>query len=78
MLTIKLRVQKREADSLDVSVFMQRDGTTFQLAGTLRMHIGEWQLFGASLQLGLGFSAIREHLQVIVEGEEEALRDEPR
>jgi hypothetical protein len=72
MSLMKLRLKRLEADILDVMVFVGERGATLQNAGHLRLHVGEWQEFGAALLFGQQKMAGR--FSTEVEGEKEALR----
>lgn len=50
-MTIKTR-DKRVGDMITSQFFIGEDADHLQLAGELRLHIGEWQLMGAALLIG--------------------------
>jgi hypothetical protein len=45
--------------------FGHTGGFTMQLAGMLRMTVGEWQIFGAALSMGA--KQTRGHLQLLID-----------
>ena len=45
--------------------FFANPGNTFQLAGELRMQVGEWQIFGAALSMGTKLA--RRHLHLVID-----------
>jgi len=64
------RLERPDRDTIVATVFVGELGTTLQNAGSLRLHIGEYQIIGAALLLGVKRLS---QLKFTVEGEEEAL-----
>ena len=71
---LKLCLTRVEEDTISVMVFLGNEGQTLQNAGTIRMRVGEYQIFTAALGLGLKMPAVAEHALMTIEGEKEALR----
>lgn len=61
---IKLRCEARGAH-VHVDLFIGPDADHLALSGRLVFRVGEWQLFGAALLLGVDH--MRNHLEVLVD-----------
>lgn len=72
MTRFKVRLERGAGDRVRVGFFVGEDGTTLQHVGELLLHVGEWQLLGATLSMGAARAA--GHMRFEVEGEHEALR----
>ena len=66
MTILKLRAKESGEDRVTVAVFAGRENRTLQLAGTLHLYVGEYQLLGSALKLG----AVQQmgQLKVVCEG----------
>jgi hypothetical protein len=72
MVTIfKLRLMSIGPDAVEIRLFTGPDPDHLQLAGTLRLRVGEWQLLGTALLFGERH--VMGHLKTIIEGERKAL-----
>ena len=58
-------VGKWNHSRIDVAVFVGIDRDHLQLAGSLNLNVGEWQLFAAAIALGA--RATMGHLAVLVD-----------
>ena len=67
-MIVKLRSKRLHGDRIAEQVFVGKDKDHLQLAGTLILYVGEWQLFGAALLLGA--DQTKGHLEVITESDE--------
>ena len=74
MTIFKMRLNRVSEDTIEVVCFFGEEGQTLQNAGTLRLRVGEYQVFGAALLIGQ--EKMVNHFRSIVEGEAEALRAE--
>lgn len=70
-MIIKLASIPRPGGMVAERVFVGEDLDSLQLAGTLNLRIGEWQLFGAALLLGA--QKTKGNLEVITEGSQEVV-----
>lgn len=57
--------------SVREQVFVGKDESSLELAGTLLLATNKWQLFGTALRLGS--EHLYGHLKIIFEGDEEIL-----
>lgn len=73
-MELKLRLKRTANNQIHVTFFIGEAGQTLQNAGSILVHIGEWQLFGAAVLHGS--KIMQKHLSLLVEGEEEALRED--
>lgn len=70
----KIKV-KRDGEHIRATVFSGNEGETLANCGELCFKVGEWQLFGCLLALGMDSkTSVNQHCIYTVEGEEEALR----
>lgn len=71
---MKIKLQsKRLGHHVHTEVFVGPDWDHLALSGTLIMHVGEWQLFGAAMLLATDETAIGRDLEVKVEGDEQVV-----
>ena len=70
----KLR-SRLEGEHIKETIFVGNEGETLANIGTLAMHTGEWQLFGALLKLGSEATyATRRDTVVVLEGDDEVIK----
>lgn len=71
MLEMKWRV-KRRGEMNVVEVFLGEQYQILQKAGIFRLRLGEYQLIGAAI--GIGVKQMQDHLTFNIENEEEILK----
>ncbi len=68
MLIMKLRIDRRIYDDLQVTIFMGEENQTLQNIGSLNLTIKEYQFMGTALSLGGNIMKAR--FKVIFENED--------